>query len=150
MRQALCRYLVAIALGFWLGGLTFYTLVVIPTGEDLVGGTVQGFVTQQVTSYLNWIGVAVLTILLPSVIRRRQWQPACAWGVILACQLALFALHPKLDGMLDSAKHEISDPDSFYQWHQVYLGVTTAQWLAGMTYVWLLTTANNCSPAKLP
>src|SRR5207247_5841896 len=58
------RFLVIVALGFWLGGFAFYAGVVIHTGHRVFGGMREtGFLTQQVTGWLNVSGVAALTIL---------------------------------------------------------------------------------------
>ena len=48
------RFLVLIALFFWQGGFTFYAAVVVPVGQQVLHSHLrQGFVTQQVTNYLN-------------------------------------------------------------------------------------------------
>src|SRR5437667_12765006 len=59
------RFLVIVALGFWLGGFAFYAGVVIHTGHRVFGGMREtGFLTQQVSGWLNVSGVAALAILL--------------------------------------------------------------------------------------
>ncbi len=58
------RFLILCLLAFWFGGLTFYAVLVIPTGAKVLGShTEQGFVTQQVTNWLNLVG-AMGTIIL--------------------------------------------------------------------------------------
>ena len=48
------RFLVILAIGFWLGGFTFYASVVIHTGHRVFGSRLEvGFLTQQVTRWLN-------------------------------------------------------------------------------------------------
>ena len=91
--KAVARYLAVVSLALWIGGLSFYALVVVPVGTDVIGGTEQGFVTQRVTGWLNWIGVASLAVLLPSV--RTRWMLA-TWAVLVLTLIALFALHPVL------------------------------------------------------
>src|SRR5258707_15304973 len=50
------RGLALAAFAVWLGGLTFYALVVVPVGTQVLGGPVaQGFVTQAVTVRLNFV-----------------------------------------------------------------------------------------------
>ena len=50
MQVLIRQFLVMSAVALWLGGFTFYALVVVPTGTDVLGGSVeQGFVTQAVT-----------------------------------------------------------------------------------------------------
>jgi hypothetical protein len=53
MVDRLRQYVSFLALTFWLGGLTFYSLIVVPTGAEVVGRTEQGFVTSAVTLKLN-------------------------------------------------------------------------------------------------
>ncbi|HWF18058.1 MAG TPA: hypothetical protein VG754_02270 [Verrucomicrobiae bacterium] len=58
------RYLILLTIAFWMGGFTFYTGVVIPTGNEVMGGERDvGFITQQVTNWLNTIGVLSLVVL---------------------------------------------------------------------------------------
>lgn len=43
----------------WQGGFFFYAAVVVPIGSDVLGSPItQGFVTQEVTRWLNILGVA--------------------------------------------------------------------------------------------
>src|SRR2546421_12981299 len=73
------RFLVIVALGFWLGGFTFYAGVVIHTGHRVVGGMREtGFLTQQVTGWLNVSGVAALAILLWNAIA--CWKAPGRWA----------------------------------------------------------------------
>jgi hypothetical protein len=59
------RFLFVAAVAFWIGGFTFYGSIVIPTGIQVLHGHVkQGFITQQVTNWLNLSGVIGLPILL--------------------------------------------------------------------------------------
>ena len=58
------RFLVLIALFFWQGGFTFYAAVVVPVGQQVLHSHLrQGFVTQQVTNYLNLTGAIALVPL---------------------------------------------------------------------------------------
>src|SRR5260370_16274673 len=58
------RVLVLAALMFWQGGFTFYAAVVVPVGQDVLGSHLaQGFITRQVTNYLNLAGGLALGIL---------------------------------------------------------------------------------------
>ena len=63
------RFLVLVALMFWLGGFTFYAAVVVPVGqEDLGSHLEQGFITRQVTKYLNLSGAIALLLLAWDVV----------------------------------------------------------------------------------
>ncbi len=133
MMNAVARYLAVVALALWIGGLSFYALVVVPVGTDVIGGSEQGFVTQRVTGWLNWIGVTSLAVLLPSV--RKRWMLG-TWGALALTLAALFALHLKLDALLEGKAGEAISHGTFYNWHRAYLVVTALQWLAGVIHLW--------------
>lgn len=131
--NAVARYFAAASLAVWIGGLTFYALVVIPAGNDLVGGINQGLITQRVTGWLNLIGLASLAVLIPTL--RRGWM-AATWAVLAVTLAALFAIHPQLDALIDGKAKQISDYATFYHWHQAYLLGVTVQWFAGVAHLW--------------
>src|SRR5436190_16665061 len=83
MGERLYRFACLAALAFWMGGFTFYALVVIPTGNRLLGSIQQGLLTQQVTHWMNLIGLLALMLLLPGAGDRNhsprvglRWPPA--------------------------------------------------------------------------
>ena len=41
LRHRLPQFILALAVGLWLGGLTFYAGIVLPIGTEIVGGTEQ-------------------------------------------------------------------------------------------------------------
>jgi len=145
MAERIYRFVALAALGFWIGGTTFYALVVVPSGTRVFGGTEQGFLTEQVTRELNWIGVVSLVILLPGV--RRSWSLAATWLVLAATVAALFALHPRVAIYLNHVDQSVTDYTQFYAWHRYYLIATTIQWLAGLVQLWSLT-ASSAGDAK--
>lgn len=113
----------------WLGGFTFYGLVVIPTGAAVLGEhRAFGFVTQQVTLWLNALAVLTLVLRLPAL--RRERRQRWAWIVAAATTAALITLHPYATSFLDLAHHDVRDPLTFYQVHRVYLITAAGQWLA--------------------
>ena len=137
------RFLVVFALAVWFGGFTFYAAVVIPTGHEVLGSHREvGFLTQQVTQWLNLIGIAALSILLWNVgavwpaahARLRLWL-AASLAVMAAAQIALFLAHPRLGTLLDAEAHRILIRDRFYGAHRVYLMIATAQWLATLVHI---------------
>ncbi len=142
------RYLLILALAFWLGGLTFYALVVVPIGADILGSTGQGFITQRVTNQLNLIGAGVLAMLLANVFVRRGRLLTATWLVPAATQVALFTMHPWLDGMLDATTQEIADGELFYKRHGMYLDVTAVQWAALLVHLWCVQSTSKTSPAS--
>jgi hypothetical protein len=131
------RFLCFAALAFWMGGFTFYALIVIPTGNWLLGSIGQGLVTQQVTNWMNLSGVLALAILLPAA-RRTRWL-AGSWLMMALAQAALFGLHPRLDVLIDRSLPAVLDETRFYRWHQAYLVVVTVQWFAALIHLWCLT-----------
>ena len=140
------RFLTVLAVALWFGGFTFYALVVIHTGHKVFGGIRQtGFLTQQVTHWLNLIGVAALLILLWNVAAGWSYaKPAARWGLVLtwftmaALEIALFALHPQLDKLLDSQAQTILDRGRFVSLHQLYMNLSTGQWGATFLHIWLV------------
>src|SRR5207249_5735772 len=99
------RYLVVAALMFWQGGFTFYAGVVVPIGQEMFGKE-QGFLTREVTDYLNLSGAVALLLLAwdsavvpdPPLRRALRWL---AWVVMAAGLAVLVWLHPHLDQYLD-------------------------------------------------
>ena len=142
IRQVLARA----AFALWWGGFTFYAIVVIPTAQKVLHSHVKvGFITQEVTHWINLAAVLALALLLwellsatPLTLRRRRWLWA-AWLVMAAMQAALFLLHPALDRLLDFSAREITDEPLFYFLHRVYLILSTVQWLAA----WLVWAVNS-------
>jgi len=139
MAERLYRYAAIAALGLWIGGMTFYALVVVPTGTRLFGSVEQGLLTEQVTRQLNWIGVASLLILLPAA--RQSRLLAASWLVLAASLAALFWLHPRISAFIDHTGRAVPDYAGFYQWHRAYLIGTAIQWLAGLAQLWGLVAA---------
>jgi hypothetical protein len=137
MVDRLRQYVSFLALTFWLGGLTFYSLIVVPTGAEVVGRTEQGFVTSAVTLKLNWIGTTAFVVLLWDLMVVPSRVRCGTWLMLVILQFALILLHPRLDQMLDFASHEVVDQAKFYGVHRIYLWLVAGQWLAGMFYAWL-------------
>ncbi|HTU90342.1 MAG TPA: hypothetical protein VMF69_09730 [Gemmataceae bacterium] len=138
------RFLVLIALFFWQGGFTFYASVVVPIGQQVFGPSRQGFVTRQVTVYLNLAGAAALLVLLGDLLVERdtsKWRRASRWllwtGMVLTL-LWLFQLHGQLDELLVVKGRIIRDADAFHLRHRLYLWVSTVQWACGLLYLWTI------------
>ena len=134
------RHTLALAtFALWWGGFTFYAIVVIPTAQKVLRShTRVGFITQEVTQWINWCGALALVLLLwkllaepPHAPRARRWL-WISWCMMLAAQLTLFLLHPQLHALLDFSAREITDEPRFYFLHRVYLCVATVQWLAAL------------------
>jgi hypothetical protein len=128
----------------WFGGFTFYVSFVVPIGTEVLGSArSQGFITQQVTNWLNVAcGCAVGLMLLESVFRwgqtRRPWREIRLLLVLaIGCLLiGLILLHPSMDRMLVAEREHITDRAKFYGMHRVYLWGSTFQWVAA--WIWLI------------
>src|SRR5207244_1583054 len=122
------RFLALQALLAWHGGFLFYAAVVVPIGTDVLGSSsAQGVVTQQVTHWLNRIGVVALAVLAWDVsatppYRRARWAAWAGMAVLLA---ALFFLHAVLDVNFDPARRSSPDPAAFQLAHGAYLWIST-------------------------
>jgi hypothetical protein len=140
------RFLVLAALFFWLGGFTFYAAVVVPIGQEvLTSGTTQGFITRQVSIYLNLAGaVALAPLLWDALVRssgvgrfRKLLRLGC-WAGLAVTLLMLVWMHPRVDAFLDAEAHVIEDVKGFRPWHRWYLWTSTVQWGFGVAYLALL------------
>jgi hypothetical protein len=157
--RALLRTLLLSSLAYWLGGTLFYITAVIHTAHDVLGSQRDvGFVTREVTRHLNLIGVATLTLLLPNTLaalRRRihsppptprppppraaAWLLLSTWLAMAALQGTLFALHPRIDRLLDPSAHRILDRHAFKPLHNAYMTLTTLLIAAGIGHAWAAT-----------
>lgn len=109
------RFLVLVAFSFWMGGFTFYAGVVIPTAHEVLGSHREvGFITQQVTRWLNLSGLVALAVLAwnaaalvkASTCKDRRWLIGTL-AVMAACQLALLVEHPILDHLIDAESQSL-------------------------------------------
>jgi hypothetical protein len=137
------RFLVLAVLFFWQGGFTFYAGVVVPVAQHELGHRRQGFVTRQVTVYLNIAGAVALAVLLGDLLltashttwRRGRWL---LWAGMLVCLLVLFWLHGRLDELLAPEGRLIRDVEAFRPRHRLYLWISTVQWAFGLLYLVLV------------
>jgi hypothetical protein len=136
------RFLVLVALMFWLGGFTFYAGVVVPIGRQVIGSA-QSDVTQQVSGYLNLSCFVALVPLLwdchatrDSCRRRRLARWFCC-AAILVTLAALLVLYGALVSMLHQPDGASVKEGAFRMGHRAYLWVSTLQWLAGVVYTFL-------------
>ena len=136
------RYAVLLTFALWMGGFTFYTLIVIPTGGKVLGSERDvGFITQQVTNWLNWIGLLALVVLGWNA-RAEGWALqnffTSAWLAMAVTEAGLFLIHRVIDNLLDIEAHKIHGPlDHFFVWHRSYMAVASVQWLAALLYLFL-------------
>ena len=141
MLLLLRRFLVMIALFFWQGGFTFYAAVVVPVAQEQLGHLRQGFVTRQVTVYLNLAGALALLCLAWDLLsvgdraKGRLWGRYLAWVGMVAALIALQALHGTLNEQLVVKGRIIRDQELFHAQHRLYLWISTVQWACGLLYL---------------
>ena len=133
---AIRRMLAIMLLALWWGGFTFYAARVVFIGHEVLRSRVrQGFITERVTTELNWLGLTMLGVvgweLLVSAPISRRRVAWIAWAVTLLATLALFILHGNLAAMLNFPTREVTDDKIFYDWHRIYLCAASVQWFAG-------------------
>lgn len=139
------RYVTVLVLAMWMGGFTFYAEIVIPTAAKVLGSERHvGFITEQVTRWLNLIGIAGLGVFLWNLMAEWRRQPskrrlglAIAWVTMVLSHAGLFLTHPLIDRLLDPRSRTIQDYDRFLTLHNVYLSLATVQWSAALFYIWL-------------
>ncbi|MFO0867201.1 MAG: hypothetical protein U0744_21610 [Gemmataceae bacterium] len=138
----LWRWLVLAAYAFWLGGFVFYAAVVVPIGTEVLESRVeQGFITRQVTFWINVSGAVALTLfaldlLLPP--RRLRIGMLSLWAMMAIAQVVLFWLHPRMDVLMDLETHRVLERAEFRPMHRIYLWTHTVQWIIGCVYLALL------------
>ena len=151
-RLAVLRRVAAtLLLALWWGGFSFYAGRVVFIGHEILRSKVrQGFITERVTTELNWLGLVTLGMVgwellarTPIPRRRVTWT---TWAVTMLATVVLILLHTKLAAMLDFNARQVTDDNGFYEWHRVYLCMATVQWLAGGTLLVLF--SNFLCPAK--
>ncbi|ODT97835.1 MAG: hypothetical protein ABS79_06870 [Planctomycetes bacterium SCN 63-9] len=134
LRSLALRVLCLLSLSIWTGGFTFYSAVVIPVLHESLGSLDTGFVTQQVTDCLNFIGVGVVLIWWIAAWVEREAGRARVRSVRLLLLAAttvilvgLIVLHRVMDGRL-----ETGGVRNFYPLHRVYLDASTVQWFLNL------------------
>jgi hypothetical protein len=140
------RYLVVLAVSLWLGGFTFYSVVVIHTAHHVLDSMLEtGLITQQVSGWLNLIGVGALVILLwdvsalwQSKSKWMRWILVVIWIGMAGVQVWLFLLHPVLDRQIDLETRRLVDRAQFRSVHTFYVALSTVQWAAGLIYVFCM------------
>ena len=141
--RLLHRFLVASAVGLWLGGFTVYAAFVIRIGHRIIPGGRFGFVTAQVTSVLDVLAAMATFLVAVNLVANRRmlsgalkWTSLAGWVILLAALVAGFILHARLDALLDFKTREISDPARFQTLHEAYEMAATIQWAAGLLELW--------------
>jgi len=135
------RFLVVLALLFWLGGFMFYGSVVVPTIREVLADIPpRGAITQRVTGWMNLAGTLALLLMFvdtyASPVRRQRWR-WLAWLGMMLPHLALIWMHREMSHQMRLPEFHHSDMTPFMMWHRAYLLISTVQWAAGMAFVFL-------------
>ena len=130
------------AVALWIGGFGFYAGIVVPTGGKVLHSHLkQGFITQQVTNWINLIALFALTVFLWNLIAMRgqgRWALRLAvisWMGMALIQIALFPLHVIMDRGIDGTNRRLFDAPHFDSLHDIYVSLATAQWFLGVFFV---------------
>lgn len=138
----------AMLVSLWTGGFLFYAAVVVPVGSAMIGKTSQGFITSQVTIWLNLFSCLIAVTMLIDL-RRRSHLRRFAATFLFACAIpVLWTLHVILTSQMETSTQSIASPESFYQIHRAYLLISTLQW--GTAVYWILTLGKEISALRLP
>src|SRR5260370_2454116 len=128
------RSAVVTGLMFWQGGFTFYAAVVVPIGQQVLGSHLaQGFITREVTSWLNLAGVAALMLMawdlaVAQTLTMHRLARWAVWTAMLILLVVLFWLHQSLDSLIYLEIQELRQPRLFRAGHRWYLWINTIQW----------------------
>lgn len=152
------RYLSLCALLFWQGGFTFYAAVVIPIAGVVLDPNLhqRARITAAATHVLNIAGVVAVLLLLWDVLastdpsRRRFRLRFALWTVLFVTVTALFPLHYWLEWLDPPGGTGPTDRAIFYRAHQIYLWVSSAQWLAALVYLGATIRAWRAEDARAP
>lgn len=133
------QFVLLLAIAFSFGGFSFYAAVVVPIGSDVFDATSQGFVTQRVTHVINYASfVTGVMLLWEGLAARRNKHFFALLAIYSVCLIALFAMHPQLDELLNFDDQSVIDSVKFYNLHRIYLWTSTIQWLATIGMIWLV------------
>jgi hypothetical protein len=150
------RLLVLIALMFWQGGFTFYASVVVPVAQQQLGHRGQGFITNEVTNFLNLSGAIALAVLAwdlsaakdrPGLRRYLLWT---CWAGMVVVLVLLVRQHMGLADMMIPAHRQLTNPRLFQAMHRWYLWLSTVQWGLAIAYTGLLLWVWRCEDRCVP
>ncbi len=130
----------------WWGGLSFYAIVVVPIGTEIIGSVEQGFITQQVTWWHNWILAFLVACLGIEALCRRSKLLFAVVASLLVVDLILFIDHAYLTSQMDFVRKSVLS--RFYSQHGFYLWITAAEWSVGIAIPFVLRLTTNETAAR--
>lgn len=142
MMQVILRLLWIVLFAVWQGGFMFYGAIVVPVGTRVLGSeSLQGFVTQSVTNYLNIIGALALSYWISEFLLCCDTNKIrnCSRWVLLGTMMLLLGLlvwmHTKLDGFLDAGSQVVLQHQQFHRLHSWYLIISTVEWALSLVFL---------------
>ena len=129
-RKAIWTNLLWIAWAIWWGGLSFYAIIVVPIGTELIGGVEQGFITQRVTLWHNGLSISFVICLAIEAYSRKSRVLWVVFSLLMMIDIALVVGHAKLTSQMDFKQQSV--PSGFYAQHASYLWITAVEWVIGM------------------
>ena len=130
IQKILWNNLLWFAWAIWWGGLSFYAIVVVPIGTELIGSFEQGFITQKVTIWHNGLSMLFVICLAIEAYRRKSRVLWVVVSLLIMIDFALVFGHAQLTSQMDFTHQSI--PSGFYAQHANYLWITAAEWVLGM------------------
>ncbi len=135
MIRTVLGYLLLVAFAFWMGGFSFYFGVVVRIGDSVIGGTEQGFITRQVSWWLNLAGLVTLALMCAQLYFHRSWVSGLSLLGLAVTHVLLMVRHSELESLLDPESMSVLDPQRFAVLHENYEFLSGCQWLAAMIYL---------------
>jgi hypothetical protein len=135
MFRSALTYLLVVAFAFWMGGFSFYFGVVVRIGDQLIGGTEQGFITRQISWWLNIAGLVTIVLMSIHLRFQRSWVLILSFAAITGTHALLIFRHYQLESLLDPEAMSILDRQRFEALHENYEFLSGCQWLAAMIYL---------------
>lgn len=148
MIRLMLTYLLLVSFAFWMGGFSLYFGVVVRIGDQVVGGTEQGFITRQISWWLNIAGLVSITLMGLHLWFHRSWVLVLSLVAVVVTHGFLMVRHHQLESMLDPEGMAVLDPGRFAVLHENYEFLSGCQWLAAMIYLGGLLYAISPAPAK--
>jgi hypothetical protein len=111
-------YLLFVAFAFWMGGFSFYFGVVVRIGDTVVGRTEQGFITRQITWWLNIAGLVAIGLMAIHLFFHRSWLLLLSLLAVSVTHGWLMFRHSQLEAILDPNSMSILDAPRFAVLHE--------------------------------
>jgi hypothetical protein len=147
MLRLVLTYLLFVSLAFWMGGFSLYFGVVVRLGDQVIGGTEQGFITRQISWWLNIAGLVTIGLMSVHLFFHRSWVLILSLTAVAVTHAFLMYRHYQLELLLDPNSMAVLDRPRFELLHENYEFLSGCQWLAAMIYLGGLIYSISKSPA---